>query len=127
MRAKPRGFLLALALLATPASAGPAHDHDHASGPHGGRIEDAGAWHAELVTQGEAVSVYLSDGSGKPLPVEGFKAVAILKAGTKALRIPLLPESGRLTGRAEAPLGDRPTGALRLTAPDGATASARFD
>lgn len=126
---------LALTLLAAPAGAQQArhhshdhaHDHDHPPGPNGGRVGDAGRWHAELVTRAETVAVYLSDGDGKPLPVEGFKAIAILKSGAKAARIPLNPEGDRLTGRAESALAERPTGAVRITAPDGVTASARFD
>jgi len=130
---------LALTLLSAPAGAQQArdhshdhshdnaHDHDHPPGPNGGRVEDAGRWHAELVTRAETVTVYLSDGDGRPLPVEGFKAVAILKSGAKAARIPLNPEGDRLAGRAESALAERPTGAVRITAPDGVTASARFD
>lgn len=121
-----RYAVLALTLLAPPALA--QHGgHDHPPGPHGGRVEGAGAWHAELVTMGETVTVYLSDGNGKPLAVDGFKAVAILTSGGKAARVPLLPEGGRMVGRAEAALGERPVGAVRITAPDGATASARFN
>lgn len=123
--------VLALALFAAPAGAqhhrGSPHDHDHPPGPHGGRVEGAGAWHAELVTQDGTVAVYLTDGDGKPLPTEGFSAVAILKSGNKAMRIPLSPEGGRLTGKTETALGERPTGAVRITAPGGAAASARFD
>ncbi len=115
----------ALSLFAAPASA--QHTHDHAPGPNGGRVEDAGPWHAELVTKAEIVSVYLSDGNGKPLPVEGFKAVAILKSGPKAARVPLAPEGGRLIGRAEGPLGEGPSGAVRITGPDGTNANARFE
>lgn len=117
---------LALTLFAAPAAAQSRHDHDHPPGPNGGRVEDAGPWHAELVTRAGTVSVYLSDGGGKPLPVEGFRAVAILKNGAKVARIPLSPEGARLFGRADA-LDERPTGAVRITAPDGTTASARFD
>ncbi|UYW29246.1 hypothetical protein [Methylorubrum extorquens] len=117
--------VLALTLLAAPASA--QRDHDHPAGPHGGRVEDAGPWHAELVTRAETVSVYLTDGDGKPLPAEGFKAVAILKSSAKAARILLSPEGNRLAGKAEAALGERPSGAVRITGPGGVTASARFD
>lgn len=122
---------LALALLAAPASAqhsgSNSHDHDHPPGPNGGRIEGAGAWHAELVTRAETVWVYLSDGNGKPVPVDGFSAVAIFKSGAKTARIVLSPDGGRLTGKAETALGERPTGAVRISAPGGVAASARFD
>ena len=122
---------LALTLFAAPAGAQQAHDgahrHDHPPGPKGGRVEGARPWHAELVTRAEAVTVYLSDGAGKSLPVEGFKAVAILKSGAKTARIPLNPEGNRLSGKADAAFGEHPTGAVRITAPDGVTANARFD
>ncbi|MEH3119234.1 MAG: hypothetical protein PGN25_17000 [Methylorubrum populi] len=99
MNRATRCAALALTLFAAGARHG--HAHDHPPGPNGGRVEDAGKWHAELVTRAEAVAVYLSDGDGTPLPVDGFKAVAVLKSGSRAVRIPL--------------------------APDGATANARFD
>lgn len=115
----------ALALLATPALA--QHAAHGGTGPNGGRLEDAGRWHAELVTKGEAVSVYLSDQAGKPLPAAGFKGTAILVSEGKSARIPLEPEGGRLAGKASAALGARPKCAVRLVGPEGASASARFD
>ena len=111
---------------AGPAFAEPAHQHNDGPGPHGGRIEDAGRWHAELVTSGDTVSVYLSDRSGKPLPAAEFSGTAIIVAAGKSTRIPLAPEGDKLTGKAAMPLGDRPKGAVRLSGPGGASASAQF-
>jgi hypothetical protein len=113
---------LTLALAATPALS-----HEVAKGPNGGRVADAGAYHVELVAEGASVSVYVSDADDKPLPAQGFKAVALLVVGGKPQRIPLEPEGARLAGSAVVPLPASPKGAVQLTAPDGKTASARFN
>lgn len=121
-----RPALLAAALIVHPVQGGP-DPHHHGSGPHGGRVEDAGPWHAELVVGDGTVAAYLSDETGKPVPVTGFAGTAILIADGKPARIPLTPEGDRLVGRADTPLSSRAKGAVRLAAPDGRTATARFD
>ena len=117
---------LALAALAATALAGAAIGHS-GPGSHGGRIEEAGPWHAELVTAGREVAVYLSDADGRPLSPRGFSGTAILVASGGPARVPLAPEGPRLAGTAPVALGDRPAGALRLTGPGGASGSARFE
>ena len=68
------------------------------------------------------------DGSEKPLPASGFKASAILIEGGKPARVALTPVDGnRLTGTSEVPLSTAPKGAVQLTAPDGTTASGKFN
>jgi len=121
-----RSGLFGIALAMSPAFAQHA-PHRHADGPHGGRVEEAGPWHAELVTATDDVSVHLSDEAGRPMGVAGFKGTAILISGGKPVRILLAPEGDRLAGHADTPLDDRPKGAVRLAAPDGVTASARFE
>ena len=121
-----RTVALAVALVTMPAYAQHA-SHRHAAGPHGGRVEEAGPWHAELVTAKVDVSVHLSDGAGRPVSIAGFKGTAILISGGKPIRIPLSPQGDRLAGRTDTILVDRPTGAVRLAAPDGVTGTARFE
>ena len=59
---------------------------------------------------------------------KGFKGVAIFKLGGKAERITLAPsEKNSLSGTAATALPANPKGAVQLTAPDGKTATARFD
>ena len=125
--AMPRSSRLpVLAALAVMALAGTALGHG-GPGAHGGRIEDAGPWHAELVTAGREVAVYLSDADGRPLAPRGFSGTAILVASGGPARIPLAPDGPCLAGTAPVVLGDRPAGALRLTGPGGASGSARFE
>lgn len=113
----------AVALLA----ALPAYAHD-AKSLHGGRLADAGPYHVELVAKEKAVDVFIVGENGKPVDPKGFKAVAIFTLGGKAERITLAPsEKDRLSGTAAATLPANPKGAVQLTAPDGKTATARFD
>ncbi|GJD93186.1 hypothetical protein [Methylobacterium iners] len=118
-----RKLVLAAALL----TAGGAIAHE-AKSQHGGRVMDAGKYHVELVAKGESVDVFVSDGDQKPIPAAGFKGTAILLVDGKPARIPLQAADGnRLSGKAAVALGDSPKGAVQLTTPDGATASAKFN
>ncbi len=120
-------MLQRLTLVAGLLAATAAYAHETA-GAHGGRVADAGDFHVELVTKGESVDVYVSDGRQKPVPAAGFKGTAILVVGGKPARVPLEPADGnRLTGKAAAALGASPKGAVQLTGPDGATASGKFN
>ncbi|MCE4226280.1 hypothetical protein HCU64_21240 [Methylobacterium sp. C25] len=117
-----RMALAASALLAFPVSA-----HE-SGGNNGGRITDAGKFHVELVTKDRTVDVYVLDGDEKPVPATGFKGTAILVVDGKPARVALAPADGvRLTGTSEVPLTPKPKGAVQLTAPDGSTASGKFD
>lgn len=120
---KLRYLALGAALLA----ALPAYAHD-AKGLHGGRLVDAGPYHAELVAADRTVQVFLIDESNKAVDPKGFKGTAIFSLGGKAERITLVPSGkGGLTGEATAPLPAKLKGAVQLTAPDGKTVTARFD
>ena len=95
---------------------------------NGGRITDAGAYHVELVVKSDAVDVFISDQSEKPVAASGFKGTAILVAGGKSQRVVLAPADGaRLSGSATGPLPDQAKGVVQLTGPDGKTIQAKFD
>jgi len=113
---------LAVALLAVPA---------HAHGPksqHGGRIVNAGSYHAELVAKERVIEIFLLGHDDKPIDPKGFKGIAILNVEGKVERITLSPsEKNTLSGTAATVLPANPKGAVQLTAPDGKTATAKFD
>lgn len=118
-----KGLLIAVML--TWSTSASAHD---AKGPHGGRLADAGPYHAELVVKSVTVDVFLSDESEKSVATSGFKGTAILVAGGKSQRVVLAPVDGtRLSGTATAALPDQPKGVVQLTGPDGKTIQAKFD
>ena len=102
--------------------------HEAAKGRNGGLRVDAGPYHAELLVDGTTnVAVYLSDADDKPIPAKDFKANAILVVDGKSQRFPLTPAEGsKLVGTAPAPIKPGVKGAIQLTAPDGATAQAKF-
>jgi hypothetical protein len=114
-------------LLAACLAAWPTFAHEMEKGPHGGRVVDNGQVHVELVAKDKVVDVYLTDKSDKAIAAAGYKGVAILLVGGKNQRI-VLEHAGdnRLTGNANGPIS-RLTGAVRLTAPDGATSQAKFE
>jgi len=116
-----------LALGAALLTAIPAYAHD-AKGSHGGRVTDAGPYHVELVAKDNAIEIFLIGENDKPVDPKGFKGVAILNLGGKAERITLAPsDKNNLSGTAATALPANPKGAVQLTAPDGKTATARFD
>ena len=117
--------VLMIAALLTSTGSALAHD---AKGPHGGRIVDAGPYHAELVVKSDVVDVFLSDANDKPVAASGFKGTAILVADGKSQRVVLAPVDGtHLSGSATAALPNQAKGVVQLTAPDGKTVQAKFD
>mgnify|MGYP001300149638 CR=1 FL=1 len=118
---------IATSVLATSIAAATAHEPR--KGPNGGALVDAGrSYHVELITKGgDEVVVILSDLNDKPVSAAGFKANAILIVGGKAQRFVLEPADGsRLVGKAPVAIPAGTKGAVQLTAPDGATAQAKF-
>ena len=120
---KFRYLTLGIALLAGL----PAYAHQPKAS-HGGRLAEAGSYHAEVVARDTAVEVFLLGENDKPIDPKGFKAVAIFSLGGKAERIALAPsDKNNLSGTAATALPANPKGAVQITAPDGKTATARFD
>ena len=120
---KFRYFALGVVLLI----ALPAYAHEPKAS-HGGRIAEAGAYHVELVAKENAIEIFLIGENDKPVDTKGFRGVAIFNLGGKAERIALAPsEKNNLIGTAATALPAKPKGAVQLTAPDGKTATARFD
>jgi hypothetical protein len=110
-------------LAALPAAA---HEVDKI-GPNGGRVVQAGAHHVELVVKENAVNVFVTDASDKPVSINGFKGLAIFTVSGKAQRIALEPNGGtRLSGNSPVALPAEPAGVVQLTAPGGKTSQGRF-
>ena len=117
-------FLVVAALLS---SSGWAWAHDH-RGLNGGRVEDAGAYHVELVSKADKVDLYISDANGKPIPATGFKAVGVFVVNGKAQRVAMEPAgNARLSGTTSDALSAQPKGVVQLTSPDGKTVQAKFN
>jgi hypothetical protein len=105
----------------------PAAAHEVEKGPNGGRVVEAGAHHVELVVKDNAVNVFMTDASEKPVSINGFKGVAIFIISGKAQRITLEPKEGaHLFGTSPVALPAEPAGVVQITAPDGKTAQGHF-
>lgn len=116
-------FALALSLMAAPAVA-----HEPRKGPNGGDLVDAGAYHIEVIGNGTTLDVLVTDSVDRPVPVSGFKALAIIVIDGKTQRVPLEPttDASKLTGVAPASI-TTVKGAVQLTSPDGKTATGRVN
>lgn len=120
-----RRLIHALVGIALASASANAHEAD---GRNGSRLVDAGRYHVELVGKDTAVEVYLLDGDEKPVATSGYKGIAILILDGKPIRVALAPaEPNRLTGAAQAALPVHPKGAVQITAPDGTSASGKFE
>jgi hypothetical protein len=105
------------------------HKHGHAhveKGKNGGLMVEAGDYHVELVTNDGIVDVYVSDHDDKPVPIAGYKGLAILSVAGKSLRVVLEAGDGKLTGKAAGALPAQPKGVVQITPPKGKTVSAKF-
>jgi hypothetical protein len=111
------------ALLASTAFA-----HEPRKGPNGGHLVDAGAYHIEVVGNGTALDVFVSDALDKPLSATGFKALAIMVVEGKTQRIPLVPTTDGKTLSGVAPAAIKAVkGAVQLTDKDGKIATGRVN
>lgn len=116
-----------LAIVTVLLAALPAWSHEVAQGPNGGPVVEAGAYHVELVVKDKAVDVFVSDKNSKPVPVAGFKGIAILTIGGKAQRVSLEPAEGtHLSGTSPVSVPNEVKGVVQLTTPDGKTAQGRY-
>jgi hypothetical protein len=105
------------------------HNHGHGqieNGKNGGQMVEAGDYHVELVTNDGIIDVYVSDHDDKPMPIAGYKGLAILSIGGKSQRIVLETGVGKLTGKAGGALPKQPKGVVQITPPGGKTVSAKF-
>jgi hypothetical protein len=120
MKPPPATLVAVLTLIAVAARA---HDVD---GPNGGRITDAGNYHAELVIADKRVAVFLTDGNDKPVAARGHAGLAIMTVGGKSERIALQPDGGKLSGTATVALPKNVKGVVRITAPDGKVSQGQY-
>lgn len=96
-------------------------------GSHGGVVTDAGSFHVEVVTNGEAIEVYLTDHANKAVPSANFKGTAVLVVDGKAQRIQLSPaDANRLIGKAQTPLPAKPKGAIQLQTATGSSVQGKL-
>jgi len=121
---KPVIALVAFVLFAGSALA----QHGHgAKGPNGGTMEDVAGVVAELVTSGTTLTVHVYDESGKPVSTKGFKASALVVAGSKQETVNLaVSGESALAGTTKNPVGAGSAVTVMLKTAEGKSGQARY-
>ena len=115
--------LLALSLLAVPASA----QHKHgAKGPNGGQMEDVAGVHAELVTSGSTITFNVFDEGNKPIQTSGYSGSALVVSGSERETVQLTAAGQALKGEVKKPLAKGSSVTLLLKTDKNKTGQAKF-
>jgi nitrogen fixation protein FixH len=87
-----------LALVAALAATEPvAAQHAHgAKGPNGGQLEHVAGVHAELLTDGNTITINVFDEGNKPVSTNGFAASALVVRGSDREAVALTPSAENL-------------------------------
>lgn len=104
-----------------------AHGHPF-NGPNGGTVEHLGPYHAEFVTQGNTVNLFVRQQDGSPISISDFRANVVLVSGTvRRGSFVLSPAGGyRLSGTASTIGGTNVRAIVTLITPDGLENQAGF-
>lgn len=105
----------------------PAHRHPF-NGPNGGAVEHLGPYHAEFVTQGNVVNLFIRQQDGSPVATSDFRANVVLVSGTVRRASFGLSPAGRhrLSSTASAIGGTNVRAIVTLITPDGLENQAGF-
>ncbi len=71
-----------------------AQDHDNSKAPHGGKVEEAGAYHIEALIKDGKANFYLLDGKAKPMSNKGVTGSAVLQFADGTTKTVQLTSSG---------------------------------
>ncbi len=98
------------------------------TGPNGGQMIDAGAFHVELVVKGGDLRVHVFDHVDAPVAVAKATAVVTVMVGEAQEKVTLKPAGGNtLSGNVEMKRSGPAKVLVLLRVPDQAMAMARFD
>lgn len=117
--------IVAAALLyALPASA----QHSHgAKGPNGGVVEDVAGVHAELVTNGNVVTINVLDENNKPIATKGYSGSVLIVSGSDRETVTLAPSGdSALKGEAKKAVATNANVTLMLKTDKGKMGQARY-
>lgn len=122
-----RSFSIALLLTLSSIYAALAAGGHHHDGKHGGVMADTnGHHHVELVTDGQAMTLYVLHDDGELEDVSGAKATATVLSGGEMEKINLAPDGESLKGEGSLELGKGDTVVITLTMPGHKPEQARF-
>ncbi len=104
-----------------------ANAHAPKVGRNGGPQTNAGAYHVELLIDGERLKVFVRDHGDKAVATQGFRGTATIVIDGSTRKIPLQPAGdNRLEGAAPVRLPPDLKGIVEITNASGTTARAAF-
>lgn len=126
-RLKKMKFAILAIVISTMGTLGAmAQDHDNSNAPHGGKVEEAGAYHIEALNKGNKVSFFLLDGKAKAMSNKGLTGSALLQFADGKTKTVVLTSLGTDGFEAKDPLAATYTKAIVTFKIKGNTVSAKF-
>ena len=103
-----------------------AQDHDNSKAPHGGKVEEAGEYHIEVVTKDNKLSLFLLDGKAKAMSNKGVSGSVLLQFADGKTKTVVLTAAGTDGFDAKEALAATYTKAIVTFKVKGKTVSAKF-
>ena len=91
---KVKSAILAIVISTVGSFGAMAQDHDNSKSPHGGKVEEAGAYHIEALTKDGKVSFFLLDGKAKAMSNKGVTGSVLFQFADGDSKTVLLSASG---------------------------------
>lgn len=91
---KVKSAILAIVISTVGTFGAMAQDHDNSKAPHGGKVEEAGAYHIEALTKDNKVSFFLLDGKAKAMSNKGVTGSVLLQFADGKTKTVVLTASG---------------------------------
>ena len=91
---KVKSTILAIVISTVGTFGAMAQDHDNSKAPHGGKVEEAGAYHIEALTKDNKVSFFLLDGKAKAMSNKGVTGSVLLQFADGKTKTVVLTASG---------------------------------
>ena len=103
-----------------------AQDHDNSKAPHGGKVEEAGEYHIEVVTKDNKLSLFLLDGKAKAMSNKDVSGSVLLQFADGKTKTVVLTAAGTDGFDAKEALAATYTKAIVTFKVKGKTVSAKF-
>ena len=91
---KVKSTILAIVISTVGTFGAKAQDHNNSKAPHGGKVEEAGAYHIETLTKDSKVSFFLLDGKAKAMSNKGVTGSVLLQFANGKTKKVVLTASG---------------------------------
>lgn len=101
-------------------------DHDNSKAPHGGKVEEAGEYHAEIAIKNSKVHFYLLDGKAKAMSNKGVTGSVVLQFSDGTTKTVQLTANGDDGFTADDAKAVNYTNAIVTFKVNGKTATAKF-